>query len=1234
MVLRRIFQVAALTLVFALIAPAQQTGSGRVQGVVKDSSGAAIPGATVTIANTATAVQNATNTNDVGLFFFPPVVPGNYTLTAQSPGMETWKGSFLLQVGQTAEISPVMKVGAVTTQVTVAGEVAPLVATADATISTDLEHARIEQLPEDGRSIANTVLLATPGLSVGDDGSVNPIINGLRDSVELYQDGQVIKNRDTGDWSGRLPGVDSVGELQVETSLLSAKSDRPGAVILSTKSGTNGIHGSLFETNRNSGVGVARRRQDYYTKPPAFVRNEFGGSVGGPVYIPKVYNGKNRTFFFTTLELLRVASEATASVELPTMVMRQGDFSGLTDSLGRLTVLYDPLTTGPAPTWTRTPFPNNQIPVGRESPVAKYLYGVTPAPTNTANPLLANNYFGLEPSPTHDNMSTTRIDENLSAHNQLFIRVTRDEDQAEYPKAAVPTTDGLLNMVYNLYRDSGAALSWTHSFSPTFLSETLVTFSRENKVTGNPSVGSLGMDMADYLGMPNPTENQYLAYKSTEGFSLGYQQQRLRQNFTNIFVIDQNFTRIHGRHEIEFGARFHYEEDNVLVDQPIDQASYGTGYTALFDPTSGSSYANVTRTGYAAASFFLGASDQYQETAVKPFNHLREGEYGGYVQDNWKATPRLTLNLGLRYEDLPPITEANNFMASFDRNTDSIVLGRSPADMYAANEASPAGIAQYQAIGVKFETPQQAGLPASLVYGNAWNFEPRIGFAYRVGQAERPLVLRGGYGIYYSQTALRAWDGSEGFDVPFGASYTYNVNNQTIAGFGDGLPNYEARSVPQYVDGVNSSTALNNPALVGVSRGQSFEYNDPHQPPSRSYEWNFSLGRELVRGIVATATYTGTHAMHLPQVYDFNAAPNDYIWYTTTGLAKPTGTYASTGERPYDTTTYSDISDFQSTGMSNTNSLQLDVEHRYSRGYAFQFYYVMTNSFNDSTLVANGGGPTITPASTYLPGAVPQDFNQLDRFLNYTRSTDIPHHQLRWNWVADLPFGRGKLLGRNANRALDAVIGGWQIAGTGSYQSRYWSLPTSNYGPMSQPQMYGVKEFPIRNCTSGVSTCIPGYLDWNGYISPPTINRTDTSGNCTGICGIPSTYTPSNLPLITYGQTALPANAPSNTVLSTYWETQTVWIALKNGTVTRTTINTNLPAWQNQYVAAPWTFGLNASLFKVFNVTESVKLRFNADFFQVLNNPGLGTPGSNGILSTQNSNNSPRDLQLTLRLTW
>ena len=310
----------------------------------------------MTLVHTDTNRKYATTSNEAGFFGFPPTLPGGYEISATAPGMQTWSGKFLLVVGQTAVISPVLTVGTITTEVTVEGGVAPLVTTSDATLSRNLERTRIEQLPLNGRNIATLALNSTPGLVGGQDGSANPIVNGLRDGVELYHDGAVIKNRDTGNFAGRLPGMDAIEELRVETSLSSAKFDRPGSIILSTKSGTNRAHGSLFATNRNSAIGVARRRQDVFSKPPQFNRNEFGGSVGGPLYLPKIYDGRNKTFFFTSLEFQRIAQSSTTQTTMPTMAMRQGDFSGLIDSLNRKTTIYDPFSTGPAPTWQRTPF--------------------------------------------------------------------------------------------------------------------------------------------------------------------------------------------------------------------------------------------------------------------------------------------------------------------------------------------------------------------------------------------------------------------------------------------------------------------------------------------------------------------------------------------------------------------------------------------------------------------------------------------------------------------------------------------------------------------------------------------------------------------------------------------------------------------------------------------------------------------------------------------------------------
>src|SRR5215510_7482240 len=358
-----------------------QTGTGGIQGTVKDASGAAVPGAKVTITHTPTTRQYNTIATEVGFYIFPSVQTGPYQMTVEAPGMETWKGELTLQVGQIAEISPALKIGATATEVTVAGNVSPMVTTTSPTLATVVERARIEQLPLNGRFIQN-LIYAIPGF----ESSSVPRVFGLRFATELLQDSAILINRQWQTIPARPPGLDTIEEFRAETSNSSAKMNRPGTAILTTRAGTNQIHGSVFETARNSGIGVSRAREDFYLKPPHLVRNEMGASLGGPIYVPKLYNGKNKTFFFFAYEGYRLRQASTRSVSMPTPAMRQGDFSGLIDSQARRYTLYDPLTTGA--NWVRQPFPNNQIPIGRESPLAKYLYNITPAPTHPGvNPL-------------------------------------------------------------------------------------------------------------------------------------------------------------------------------------------------------------------------------------------------------------------------------------------------------------------------------------------------------------------------------------------------------------------------------------------------------------------------------------------------------------------------------------------------------------------------------------------------------------------------------------------------------------------------------------------------------------------------------------------------------------------------------------------------------------------------------------------------------------------------------
>ncbi len=1221
-------------LTLCLLAPAwSQTGAGNIQGVVRDATGAVIAGARVTVTHPETTRKHETTANEVGFYLVPSVPPGRYKITAQAAGMQTWEGELVLQVGQTAVIDPELRVGATVTEVTVVGDVTPLVTTAAPTLGNVVERARLEQLPLNGRFIQTIVQASTPGL---EGASSSPRVYGLRPtSMEFLQDGAVLTNRDTGEFSGRPPGLDTIEEFKVETNNSSARMNRPATTLLVTRAGSNDIHGAVFETHRNNNFGLARARQDFYDKPPHLVRNEFGASVGAPVYIPKIYNGKNRTFFFVAYEAYRNLSSTTTSTSMPTMAMRQGDFSGLIDSAGRPIILYDPSSTAFVPAsgsnparWTRTPFDNNRIQQRLRSPLATYFYSVTPEPTHPGvNPLVASNYFGPAVSNRLDHTETVRVDHRLSDRDQLFGRFTHGNRWAKSRSGAdgSPTMlDEAGNVTIRPVRDDSAVISWTHTFSPTFFSETLASGSNEDLFI---FVGTDHLNHADRLGMPNPFRETGLPNFSGTGFGMVYSYaDNKRNNITQIVSVDQNFTKIHGRHEMQFGGRFRHERLHVLPDQQQVQGSHAFSSlaTALHDPATGTALGAVPRTGHDSANMFLGIAGSYSAQFVRKWYFMRAREYAAYFQDNFKLNSRLTLNFGVRWEFYPAMREGNNVLTGFDLKTSSIINGVTLDRMYELGVSSPAIVKPFTDIGVKFITPRDAGLPDTLMRSNPWDFGPRAGFAYRLGSGRRSTVLRGGYAVYGFPIPLRTFNARMRSNAPTNARFTQSVNDAAQAP--DGLRNYGMRSVPTVIAGVNSKDVLDITQPGGVTRGSfSTSYFELDQPTTRAHEWNLLLEREIMDNTVVRAGYVGTHGSRLDQFYTFNNAPNDYVWFTNTGLPIPTGVFSGVARRNYHTEPYGAIEAYSKIGWSNYNGVQLEVQRRYTKGYGFQVFYVMSNAFRAA---GDGWSSDLLPATNvFLKGAVPEDLNQRNDFLTYRRDIEIPKHRVRWNWIADLPFGRGKKFAGNAGGFLDRVVGGWQIAGFGNIRSNYWTLPTSNWGELGPVEIYG-KKYPIEDCRSGA--CFQGYLWYNGYIPANRINSVDAQGRPNGVMGVPSNYRPAHRPVN-------PQPAPGQTVpyAAADYDTNRVDVRLNNGSVQRINMDTNLHPFRNQLVNGPRSWGLDASLFKHTRITEQFVLRLNADFFNVLNMPGLNQPDMNtGILSTRNSANSPRNLQLTLRLTW
>jgi hypothetical protein len=403
----------------ALIVPpaSPQASTATVSGTTRDQSGAVIPDATVTLTNKNTNISSTATTNESGAFVFPGTLPAPYSLVVEKVGMQKFEGSLLVQVQQNAVVDVVLKVGSTATEVVVQ-DVTPQLNTSNATLGHVLERTRIEQLPINGRNVT-TLLQTVPGME-------GTRAFGLREgSYEISLDGSSLIDRNYGGVFNRQPGLDSIQEFVVENNSSSAKFTRPTSLVLTTKSGTNQLHGSLFETNRNNAIGKARSRTENYTKAPFLNRNEFGASAGGPVYIPKLYNGKDKTFWFFGYEGLRNIAPQTQQWNVPSEAMRNGDFRQLVDTQGRQSILYDPWSTN-AETWARIPFPENRIPTQRQSPLSKSLIAITPQPTlPNINPNVDFNWVGPVPGFQRSWTSSTRIDHRITQKDQFYASYTQ-----------------------------------------------------------------------------------------------------------------------------------------------------------------------------------------------------------------------------------------------------------------------------------------------------------------------------------------------------------------------------------------------------------------------------------------------------------------------------------------------------------------------------------------------------------------------------------------------------------------------------------------------------------------------------------------------------------------------------------------------------------------------------------------------------------------------------------------
>lgn len=1010
-----------------------QSGAGSIQGTVQDATGAVIPNATIHVVNQATDVATDTHTNNVGFYQAPNLFTGNYIVNITAPGMSSYQIKVELLVGQNATVNPILTTGSVNQQVNVDSDLIQLVTTDSGTISSTLENSRINQLPMNGRQLVTLTGMTTPGL----EGNGQRASGLMPEALEYVADGVPLSSRENGGVNQpllQLPDPDAVQEVQVITTNPNAQFATPAAGIITTKSGTNVLHGSLFETMRNNAIGIAKSRSDPANLvAPHLVRNEFGVSVGGPIVLPKIYNGKDKSFWFFAYERYSLASYTNGLASVPTMAMRQGDFSGLVNKSGVMQQLYDPATTqSGASNYKRTPFPNNQIPLSRLAPMTKLLYAITPTPTTSDNPLINSNLRYPKVNNALVPTYTFRLDHTFNEDNKAYLRFTHS-GQTQQTASTPPTVasgafpaaaTGISTTPATNY---AAALGYTHIFSPTFFSETILSqqwFSQHNYTGSNPFINYdqlLGLpNNFGEVGFPNVATSSPAAimpYPYTMG-SYG-----MTQTISNI---DENLTKTIGRHQLQFGARYRFEQFGYYSGSNVgDNVAFGAYATALVNPASGSNYSATPNTGYTDADLFLGAASSYTVSTQPPYIHVHDMEFDGYFQDNFHVTKNLTFNLGLRYEAHPGAWTKDGLTEGFDLKNNAQVLAN-PASYYIQKGyTTQAIITNLQNLGVRFETPQEAGFPNKMLKDYNFTFGPRFGFAYT--PFKTGTVLRGGYGRYIYPIPLRySVVSMSSVNAPWNASYSqsYIAANQSP----DGLPNYLLRAPQTVVAGLNSSGVVNSSSLNAITPGFSLKTLDANNyAPDMVTSANVTVEQPLKGNSALRVSWVFTHGTNLDHYYSYNNAPSTFVWEMAKGIVPPSGAYSATATRPYDQTKYgANILDVKN-GWSNDTSLQVNYQRLFRHGFAYQFTYVWSkamrfggNYFRDGntypaqnyvgamgnvSTMTSPYGSVVTPAlPPSRPDNVPSyaEWKGLDRYQGYMLDSAIPKQHITFNGVVDI----------------------------------------------------------------------------------------------------------------------------------------------------------------------------------------------------------------------------------------
>lgn len=949
------FTLCLLAVLLVTPAALAQNVTGTIVGTVTDASGAVVSSAGLAVVNEGTGIEYKAATSETGEYVVANLPSGSYSVKAELQGFKpsVTKGVRLL-ANRTARVDVSLEPGSLQQAIEVQAS-APVVNSENATVGNILEANVITTIPLNGRTLDRLIRISA---GVTSDSASNPRVAGSAywGGIQFSVDGAMYN--DTGNGGGAysyrnglstLPSVDAIQEFKMDSNNQKAEYEGSVAVTVVSKSGTNDLHGSLIWFNRNAAFGARTYFNHAPAAKPSFNRNEFGYTLGGPVFLPKIYNGRNKTFFFTSYEGLRERTQPNYLTSVATQAMRNGDFSGLPS-------LRDPLS--------GLPFPNNQIPSDRIDARSKTLIGYVPLPNQTGlGPAgTLSNYRWAVGNLSDINRYGARIDHRFSERDSLWVNLNHSKGYPYFVAVGYP--NGYGNWENGGYSTQSANITWNHTVSPRTLNELRFVYfrhasTRQGMNRGfNPQTIFPNVYPVSYGGLPNINIGNHVAIGDYGGSDPGTE---LTPQFIN------NVTLVRGSHTIKIGADLAHHK--VLSNPQV--AGMGSGLANNAGLGRADFNGRYTSGGVSAqpahmfADFVLGYPVSTSRATTSPNLLFLAPRYSFFIQDDWRVSPRLSVNLGMRYMYQEPWYERNDTIANFDFNSNRIIIHSDTLP----SQAIPRLVSAYPIVMAK-----DAGFTSDDMQADKNNFGPRIGLAYRPF-GDTKTVIRTGFGVFYNFLPVFIGPRQRGFNNP---PFLLAESFEAAAGI---VPSITLAS-PFPGGGAISP----NPDVTAVQRDIK---------NSESYQWNFTVDREIRANLGLRVSYVGNRSTHLP-------------WYNyPVNLSREQIPGAIQPNRPYQP--WANINLLAGGGNSVLHQLQVEAIQRYSNGLNFQIEYSWNRSLDDVPVV---GGPQ----------------NPYNARIDRGNSDQIRRHIWTFAGSYDLPFGSGKKYLSGAHPVLKHVVGGWQIS--------------------------------------------------------------------------------------------------------------------------------------------------------------------------------------------------------------